>query len=162
MEWLSSFAGSSGIPLLVFLGIVLLIAAIAVKKGKLSFKGHGLEIGAGDQERQIIRQQMQYINTVLDGTIADIPVRLKEGLHYYRTKYIISKVKDIYEETIIYNHITDDDEYIHLKQEIVYNTVLKLTDDDYFKKPQFKEYLYKLVEENIKRLVVIRKHYSNK
>lgn len=165
MEWLGTVAtaifSGNGIANLIFVGVIVLLLIISIKKGYISFNGNKLRLGASDKERQIIRQQMQYINTKMDGTISDIPNHLKEGLHYYRTKYIISKVKDIYEETIIYNHITNDSEYIHLKQELVYNTILKLTIDDFFKTKEFKEYIYKLVEDTIYRLVEIRKHYSN-
>ena len=63
---------------------------------------------------------------------------------------------------IMYNHITDDEEYITLKQETAYSMIMKVTDDDYFKSPEFKKYLYDLVEKIIKRFVKIRKTYSEK
>lgn len=146
--------------LLIIIALVLAAGIIAVKKGWISFQGKGFYVGIQDKEREIIRTQIQYINTRLDGTIRDLPAHLTEGLHYYRTKYVISKVKDLYEEAIIYNHIKEGS-YVSLKQEIIYNTILDLTVDDFFKKPEFKEYLYKLVEETFKRLIEIRNNNSN-
>ena len=63
---------------------------------------------------------------------------------------------------IMYNHITDDDEYIALKQETAYSMIMKVTDDDYFRSPEFKKYLDELVAKIIKRFVKIRKTYSEK
>jgi hypothetical protein len=104
--------------LLIIIALVLAVAIIAVKKGWISFQGKGFSVGIQDKEREIIRTQIQYVNTRLDGTIRDLPQHLTEGLHYYRTKYIISKVKDLCEEAIIYNHIKEGS-YVSLKQEII-------------------------------------------
>ena len=150
---IAAISGNWAVVVIVLL--VLISVIISVKKGWISFQGKGLSVGIQDKERDIIRSQIQYINTRLDGTIRDLPQSLIEGPKYYRTKYIISKVKDVFEESIIYNHIKDGI-YITLKQEIIYNTILDLTEDEYFKKPEFKEYLYKLVEDLYKRLLDIR------
>lgn len=162
MAWLSNFAGSSGIPVLVTVLLILVGVFFAVKYGFISFQGKGLRVGIQDKERTIIRYQMQYINARLDGTIRDIPSRLNEGLHHYRTKYIIGKIKDVFEEMVIYNHIDDSDDYISVKQEIIYNMVINLTDDEFFRKPDFKIYINELVKSIIKKLVVIREHQNGK
>ena len=128
----------------------------------ISFMGHGLNINAAENEAKIRRQQSEYLNMIADGTIRDLPKKFQEGNSYYRSKYVISKFKDIFEMAIMYNHITDDEEYIALKQETAYSMIMKVTDDDYFKSPEFKKYLYDLVEKIIKRFVKIRKTYSEK
>lgn len=162
MDWLATLVnGANGVFALGFALIVIIVIVYLIKKGILSFEGKGFQVGkVAGTERQIMRMQMQYVNTRLDATIKDVPPHLREGLHYYRTKYIISKVKDLFEETIIYNHISDDEEYILLKQELAYNLVVKLTDDEYFMKPEFKDFMYDLVKEMVKRIVRIRKTYS--
>ena len=163
MEWLSNFAGVAGIPVLSLALIIIVLLLIAIKKGYISFNGHGLKVGDyQDKERTIIRNQMQFISAKLDGTVKDIPTRLNEGLHHYRTKYIIGKVKDLFEEMIIYNHINDSPAYVAVKQEMAYSLVIKLTEDDFFKKPQFKDYIYKLVEDCIKSLISIREQSNGK
>lgn len=161
MEWVTNIInGSNGKFVIIFISIVVLFAIIGIKKGFINLNIKGIKIGARETELKVLRVQMQTMNTRLDATIKQIPPHLREGLHYYRAKYIISKVKDIFEETLVYNHITDDDLYINLKQELVYNTVLKLTDDEFFTKENFKEYLYKLVEDLIKQFVRIRRQYE--
>lgn len=144
--------------LLVLIGLI----TYGVRKGVVSFNGKGLKVGIQDKERTIIRYQMQFINARLDGTIKDIPVRLNEGLHHYRTKYIIGKVKDLFEEMIIYNHISNTEDYISIKQELAYNLVIKLTDDEFFRKPEFKDYMDKLVRDIILKLVTIRESENGK
>ena len=146
---------------LAVLILIMFLLTYGVKKGVISFNGKGLKVGIQDKERTIIRYQMQYVNAVLDGTVKDIPVRLNEGLHHYRTKYIIGKVKDLFEEMIVYNHITNSEDYISIKQELAYNLVIKLTDDDFFRKPDFKDYMYKLVKDIILKLVTIRENETN-
>ena len=162
MAWLSGlFSGASAIPALATVVIIIVLALFAVKKGWVSFKGKGVTIG-NDTERTIIRNQMQYMNAILNGTVADIPVRLREGFHYYRTKYIIAEVKDIVEESIIYNHIEDNGVYIPIKQDIIYSKILDLTEDDFFKSPEFKNYLYDLIDKLYKQMIKVRQQYENK
>lgn len=144
--------------LLVLIGLI----TYGVRKGAISFNGKGLKVGIQDKERTIIRYQMQFVNAKLDGTVKDIPVRLNEGLHHYRTKYIIGKVKDLFEEMIIYNHISNTEDYISIKQELAYNLVIKLTDDEFFRKPEFKDYMDKLVRDIILKLVTIRENENGK
>ena len=145
--------------LLVIAGVVVFVVVavlFAIKKGWISFKGKGLDVGYSEIERKIIRQQMQLMHSEVDALVQVLP----KDLEHYRTKYVLSKVKDCFEEMIIYNHITDDDEYIGLKQIEICNMVLKLTDHEYFRTPEFKEFAYKFIADVIKRFVRIRKYYQ--
>lgn len=159
MEHIATILTSSNlIPLAVIAVTLILLAAFLSRKGYFSFHGKGLSVGRDEIERKIMRQQSQYLTTAADATIRDLPPEIQKD--YYRCKYTISKFKDIFEEAIMYNHITDDEEYISLKQEIALNLILKITEDDFFKTEGFKKYLDALVEKIIKRFVKIRKTYS--
>lgn len=162
MEHISSILSTlneSKFTLILVVAILGLLTYL-IKTGILSFKGHGLKVGFDNEdERAIIRLQMEYMATVLDGTIVTLPNELKEGPSYYRAKYIISKVKDLFETIIVHNHIKDDEEYISIKQELVYNTILKLTDAEYFQTEEFKKYINNLVSNLIKKFTKIRKYY---
>lgn len=161
MAWLTEMVNGQNGKIVIFLFIAVIVAfIIGVKKGWVNLNVKGVKIGARETELKVLRTQMQMMNTRLDATIKSLPHHLREGLHYYRAMYVISKVKDIFEETLIYNHITDDDVYILLKQELVYNTILKLTDDDYFTNDSFKEYIYDLVADIIRQFVKIRRQYE--
>lgn len=154
------FTSANANQIIVLILLLALILAIGIKKGIISFNGHGLSVGIRENEAKIRRQQTEYLNMIADGTIRDLPKKFQEGNSYYRSKYVISKFKDIFETAIMYNHITDDEEYISLKQEIAYSMIMKVTDDDYFRTPEFRKYLNELVEKIIKRFVKIRKTYN--
>lgn len=157
MEWLANLInGTNGIFALLFGLVALVILVYLVKSGMLNFNAKGLSISTREKELDLIRKQLQYVNNRMDATIRDLPVRLTEGLHYYFAKYVISKVKDCFEEAVIYNNM-EEGSYIELKQELIYNVVLKITKDDYFKSPEFKVYLYDLVEKTLQKLIKLRK-----
>jgi len=157
MDWLANLInGTNGIFALLFGLVALVILVYLVKSGMLNFNAKGLSISTRERELDLIRKQIQYVNNRMDATIRDLPVRLTEGLHYYFAKYVISKVKDCFEEAIIYNNM-EEGSYIELKQELIYNVVLKITKDDYFKSPEFKVYLYDLVEKTLQKLITLRK-----
>ena len=64
MEWLASILTSSNaIPIIIIVVLLVVIIAILAKKGIISFKGKGLTVGNGnderDIERTIIRNQIQ-------------------------------------------------------------------------------------------------------
>lgn len=154
------FTSANVNQIIVMILLLALILIIGVKKGIISFNGHGLSVGIRENEAKIRRQQAEYLNMIADGSIRDLPKKFQEGNSYYRSKYVIGKFKDIFEIAIMYNHITDDEEYISLKQEIAYSMIMKVTDDDYFRTPEFRKYLDELVEKIIKRFVKIRKTYN--
>lgn len=154
MDWLANILTSQN-AVVVILGVVaiLIVLAFLVKKGIFSFNGKGLKVGIKDNERSIIRSQLEYMNTVVDGMVQYLPMN---DLDYYRTKYVLSKIKDSLEQIIIFNHIRSDDEYIQLKQEVIYALVRKLTDKDFFKTDEFKKQCDDMTEKLIKRFVKIR------
>lgn len=158
MDIASIINGKNGIPVLIILVFVFITALVLIKKGILSFNIGGIHLTSREKELAVIRRQMQYLDTTADTIINTLPDRLKEGVYFYRMKYIVSKFKDLMEETIIYNHIEDNDDFISLKQEMAYNLFIKFTSDEYFKNKEFEEYIYNLVKKLIKKFVLIRKN----
>lgn len=162
MEWLATILnGSNGLALIILVALVIGLIYRGIKKGTFSFNGHGVTIGqTRENELRIVREQLQHMERIADATINDIPAHLREGLHYYRAKYVISKFKDFMEVLIIYNHITKDETYVSLKQQEAYALVMKITDDEFFKTEEFKAYMFKLVKDIICSLVDVRLAYS--
>ena len=79
----------------------------------------------------------------------------------WRAKYVISKMCDVLEEAILYNHIQrGDDKYIKIKQALVYNAVLKRMEDDYFISEEFHEVCDKFTRDMLNEFVNIREVYS--
>ena len=127
-----------------------------VRKGILSFKGHGVSLGTADSEAKIRNMQQLYAKALFEGTVADLP----KECEYYHKRFVISQCLDEVERMIRENHITDDDTYVETEYQIIYAIVLKYTTIDYFRKDDFKSYLHDLVEKLVKQLVKIRKTYS--
>ena len=146
------------LPTLLFIAGSIVVIIVGVKNGWFKYKGKGLTIGSDENERRIIRQQMEYVHTKCDSLISYLP----KGLDYYRSLYVISRFEDFLQSIIIYNHIKNDTEYIQLKYEMAYALILKKTEHDYFRSDEFKKWFYDLVREIIDRLVTIRQTYSEK
>ena len=144
------------IPSIIFVIGLVVVATAGIRQGWFKFKGKGLTIGEDENERRIIRQQMEYTHVKCESIISYLP----DGLDHYRSLYVISKFEDFIQNMIIYNHIKNDSEYIQLKFEMAYSLVLKLTENDYFKSKEFKNWFYDLVREMIDRLVTIRQTYT--
>ena len=127
-----------------------------VRKGILSFKGHGVSLGTADSEAKIRNMQQLYAKALFEGTISDLP----KECEYYHKRFVISQCLDEVERMIRENHITDDDTYVETEYQIIYAIVLKYTTSDYFRKQEFKDYLYDLVSKLVKQLSKIRKQYT--
>lgn len=155
MEALKVLAGN-GIWSLLTVVFVFLVLCLLVKKGILSFKGHGLTLGTADSEAKIRNMQQLYAKALFEGTENDMP----KDCETYHRKFVISQCLDEVERMIRENHITEDDTYIETEYQIIYSIVLKYTVIDYFRKDEFKTYLHDLIEKLVKQLVKIRKQYS--
>ena len=155
MEALAALAGN-GIWSLIAVIAIIVIFLVAIKKGILSFRGHGFNIGTADSEAKIRNMQQLYAKSLFEGTVADLP----KECEYYHKRFVISQCLDEVERMIRENHITDDDTYIETEYQITYSIVLKYTTIEYFRKDDFKNYLHDLVEKLVKQLVKIRKQYS--
>ena len=155
MEALKVLAGN-GIWSLLTVVFVFLVLCLLVKKGILSFKGHGVTLGTADSESKIRNMQQLFSKSLFEGTVADLP----KDCEYYHKRFVISQCLDEVERMIRENHITDDDTYIETEYQIIYSIILKYTVIDYFRKDEFKTYLHDLIEKLVKQLVKIRKQYS--
>lgn len=161
MDWLpalvektSSFYG------VVILLIILVVGYILLRTGKLVIKTNKVQLGIADieeNERKIMRQQMSFLHVSAEGMTSMIP----KEYDLWRTKYVIAKVCDVLEEAILYNHITrGDEQYIKVKQKLVYNAVLKRTEKDYFRTQEFKDICDKFTRDMLNEFVNIREIYS--
>ena len=156
MNFISSFAGKDGLPALITVVAIIMILMFAVKKGWVSFRGHGLEVGAADSEAKIRNMQQVYAKSLFEGTLNDLP----QECEYYHSRFIISQCLDEVERMIRENHITSDKCYIDTEFQIIYGIILKYTTLDYFRSTDFKNYLLDLIEKLVSQLEKIRKTYS--
>ena len=161
MEWLAKLVTAlSSYYGITILAILLTAAYLLLRSGKLVVKTKSVQLGKSDimeRERTIIRNQMDFLHISAEGMISVLP----QGLDLWRTKYVISKVCDVLEAAILYNHIVRGDEiYIKLKQNLVYNAVLKRTENEYFKSQEFKDICDKFTRDMLNEFCNIRDTYS--
>lgn len=161
MDWLSSLVEKLASPY----GVAILIIVVAsgcflLRSGRLVVRTKSVRLGKSDimeQERTILRNQMNFLHISAEGMASVLP----KGLELWRTKYVISKVCDVLEEAILYNHINRGDEvYIKIKQRLVYNAVLKRTENEYFKTEEFKDICDKFTRDMLNEFCNIRETYS--
>ena len=152
MEALAALAGNGWMSLatvLVIFGIICLM----IKKGILSFKGHGLQVGESN-ERTLITNQWSYATTACEGQYNKIRPYCKSDEH---AKYVIARVEDVFQEMVVHNHITDDDVYVRCKQQLVLMTIQKRCEDPHFSSPEFRQCCDKFVRDLIIDLYTMKK-----
>lgn len=161
MDWLPTLVEKTatfyGVAILV---IIMVVGYFLLRSGRLVVKTNSVQLGKTDimeRERTILRNQMSFLHISAEGMVSVLP----PGLDLWRTKYVISKVCDVLEEAILYNHINRGDEtYIKIKQKLVYNAVLKRTDNEYFKSEEFRGICDKFTRDMLNEFCNIRETYS--
>ena len=144
------------LTILIFLVILVVLVAVLAKKGIFQFNGKGVQIGGDEDERAIIRQQTEWSQLFVQ-SMRQLPIF--EGSDTYHTLYILEKAFDEVLNWIVFNHISDSENYISIKQEKVWNLIQTLVSDKKFTTEEFKQVVYDNTETLIKRLVHIRKNY---
>lgn len=163
MDWLPALIEkASSLYGIILLLIVMVVGYILLRTGKLQIKTKSVQLGKADieeNERKIMRQQMSFLHASAEGLTADFTMNCDGDM--WRAKYAISKMCDVLEEAILYNHIQRGDEkYVNIKQQLVYNAVLKRTEKDYFKTQEFKDLCDKFTRDMLTEFVNIREIYS--
>ena len=161
MDWLPSLIEKlASLYGVVILAIVMGVGYWLLRSGRLVVKTKSVTLGQADimeKERTILRNQMSFLHISAEGMVSQLP----PGLDLWRTKYVISKVCDVLEEAILYNHINRGDEtYIKIKQKLVYNAVLKRTENEFFRSDAFKEMCDKFTRDMLGEFCNIRETYS--
>lgn len=142
--------------LFFLIGIIVLLAYFS-KKGVFKLHTERLTIGASEDERAIIRQQVEWAELEIQ-SLSALPRFV--NVDSWRTKYILERFFDEVLQWVIFNHIKDSPEYISIKQEKIWNMVQMLVEKEEFKSDEFKDFTYKEVEKIIKRLVFLRRQYG--
>lgn len=147
---------NNAVAVLITLLILVIVAAVLAKVGIFQFKGKGVTIGGDEDERAIIRQQTEWTQLFIQ-SMQQLPIF--EGSDTYHTLYILEKAFDEVLSWIVFNHISDSENYISIKQEKLWNLIQTLVTDKKFTSTEFKQAIYDNTEVLIKRLVYIRKNY---
>lgn len=151
------------IPLAVIVVVLVILLAWLSRKGVFSFKGKGLSIGNDENERRIIRLQLEYIKSELDTYFEFMIKTHRDTPNFVELRCRLSKelVIDVMTEAVALNHITTDEFYVKGKSIKIWAELAKLDLSAQFQTSEFKDECEKEVEKIIKNLVAIRKYYSS-
>lgn len=142
----------------VSIGALVVLFAILVKKGLVSFKGKGLKVGNNDTERTIIRNQIMFVKTEIGDFYSKIPNF--EGRDDWRLRYIMEKCLDVLVDAISLNHVTLEPVYVDLKCRAVWDEVLQNSDNANILTDDFKKVVYDETKHIIEKLIEIREYYN--
>ena len=164
MEWLASvLTSSNAIPIIIIVVLLVIIIAILAKKGIVSFKGKGLTVGNGnderDIERTIIRSQIQYVKSAVSDFYDDIPNF--EGRDEWRLKYICERIISVFTNIISFNHISREKIYTEMKQSEIWAVIINNTASEIMTSDEFKNVVYAKTAEILDKLISIRDYYKN-
>ena len=159
-EILTSSNAVGVLLILGFLVIVLITIAVVLIKGNY-FQVHTqtVSIGYAERERNIIRQQQDYVWQHLQEAEANLPK--DEDYDEQLGLIIIQTVYIEYTKWIAFNHLTRSDAYIHVKQSALVAIVNKLTTNERYKGEDFKQYIRDDTRDTILELLKIREAFKN-
>lgn len=163
LSWIADiFNGENALQTIITIIVVILIMAILAKTGLISFKSDKLSIGTSymDKERTIIRQQIEYAENACMSFIWNQNRTEDEKEDPFKIKYTNERIFDCVIAWISFNHITTDDTYVEIKQNIIWSLVTSITSDDYYKSEEFHSICDDQTKTIIKKLCDIRKYYS--
>lgn len=132
---------------------------VLVKARFLRVHTEHIQLGAHEDERAIMRRQLEYAREALKSSVRLFPKDMELDPTY--TDNVLHNICDLFEDMIVFNHIKDDNEYIGVKQTAVYNKVIAITRKEYFMTPEFHQLCDDSVASIIKTLVRIRRTYKN-
>lgn len=142
----------------VGVGALVILLAILVKKGLISFKGKGLKVGNSEVERTIIRNQIMFVKTEISDFYNRIPNF--EGRDEWRLRYIMEKCLDVIVDAVSLNHLTLEPVYVDLKCRAVWDEVLQNADNTNILTDDFKKVVYDETKHIIEKLIEIREYYN--
>ena len=145
----------------VGIGALVILFAVLVKKGLISFKGKGLKVGHSDEEeRAIIRTQIQWCESDCNNMLRELTKNLPEGtnMNEYKAKYTVEKVLDELVKIVIFNHITPEPTYIKLKQDLIWSVVSSINPEPLWN--NLEDIVRERVENAIRTLYEIRQYYK--
>lgn len=153
-----SWLGTAGLGNIIVIGVIALFVILLIRTGYITFKGKGFNIGkVRDLERIIIRRQLEYVDAAVEEMLTETPK--KPTWDEWKSKYNAERVKDILQQAITLNHISTDRSYVSVKQLAVWSELQKSNmKDAYYRSDEFKQLVYRWVEDVIKCLLEIREY----
>ena len=152
----NTLASDNALLILITLVVLVLVISILAKLGLFRLNIKGINIGSDEDERAIIRQQIEWTQLFIQ---AFQKQSVFEGCDTYHTLYVLEKIFDEVLSWVVFNHISTSENYVSIKQEKLWNLVQTLTTDPQFSSDEFRHLIYTNTSVIINRLVYIRRNY---
>ena len=144
-----------------FIFILVLIAVLLIKSDKLKISTAHLKIGGDEQERDILRQQIEWSYQYISG-LYGVLLEMYPKFDKFKTKYILELIYDEIVNWISFNHITRSEMYLMVKQEKIRSLVLAEDVDKAIRSDDFRPLMNDWTKIVINRLIDIREYYKKK
>jgi len=152
-------SSDNSIQVLIFSLLIVIIVVLLIKGNFLKIHTPFVTLNGNEQERTILRQQMEFTYNYVSGLYGIIKAKYP-SFDELKTKYILEK---IYDEVIIwisFNHITRSEMYIMVKSEKLRCMICSMNVHEFIKSDDFSVLIKRWTKEIINRLVDIREYYS--
>ena len=146
---------SNAVGVLLILGF---IVVVLIKGNYFQVRTKVVSIGYAEKERNIIRQQQDYVWQHLQEAEANLPK--DEDYDEQLGLIIIQTVYIEYTKWIAFNHLTRSEAYIHVKQNSLVAIVNRLTVNQRYKGEDFIQYIKDDTKETIYELLKIREAFK--
>ncbi len=150
---------SNALIVIIFLMFFIIVAFVLIKSGWLNVHTENIKIGARDNERNIIRQQQDYVLLHLKSALNNMPK--PEGYDKNLGELVIMAVYCEYVSWIAFNHLTKSEKYIAVKQNKLVELVDQYTYKEEFKTDEFKDLIRQDTKNTIYELINIREIYKD-
>lgn len=135
--------------------VLIVLVAFLAKKGLLSFKGKGFEVGIRDEERTIVRRQLEYARASAVEIFNTIP--RKESWQEWKSLYVKELVLNVIEQAVFLNKISTADTYIAVRKLEVWQAMQSQSmDDEYYRSDDFKKIVFNWLDQLFSFLLKIR------
>lgn len=150
---------SNALIVIIFLMFFIVIGVVLIKSGWLTIRTESVKIGAADRERNIIRQQQDYVLLHLKAALNNMPK--PEGYDETLGQLVIMAVYCEYVSWIAFNHLTRSEKYISVKQNKLIELIDQYTYKEEFKTEEFKDLIRQDTKNTIYELINIREIYKD-
>ena len=150
---------TNAVAVLTFLCVCIIGGVVLVKTNLLQIHTDSVRLGAMDTERNIIRQQQDYVRLHLKSIENDL--EKPEGYNEWLGQFVVMRVYAEYVEWISFNHLSKSEAYIKVKQNKLVDLINQYTYKEEFKTEDFIEFIRKDTRQMILDLIQIREVYKD-
>ena len=155
----SILTSTNAVAVLTFLCVCIIGGVVLVKTNLLQIHTNSVRLGAMDSERNIIRQQQDYVRLHLKSIENDL--EKPDGYNEWLGRFVVMRVYAEYVEWISFNHLSRSEAYIKVKQNKLVDLINQYTYLDCFKTEEFIEFIRKDTKQMILDLIQIREVYKD-